>query len=74
MFMPNINNILYKFNINYFKLPSARATSSKALGERAAGAACGQGILGGSPKNPSGGHSRALVPPEGGVGGRKSGI
>ena len=41
---------------------------------RAGGPAAGQGILGGSPKNPSGGHSRALVPPEGGVGGRKSGI
>ena len=37
-----------------------------------AGATLGQGILGGVPKNPSGVHSRALVPPRGGWGAEKA--
>ena len=37
-----------------------------------AGALLGQGIFGGSPKNPSGVHSCALVPPRGGWGAEKA--
>ena len=74
MFMPNINNVIFSFNkLNSVPLSLQGQHHERRRG-RAGGPAAGQGILGGSPKNPSGGHSRALVPPEGGVGGRKSGI
>ena len=71
MFMPNILSYFIVKLIKQNKTPSARATSSKALGERAVGTALGR-VLGGGPPGPSGGALCALVPPRGGWGAEKA--
>ena len=72
MFMPNIElSIILRILIKFSVITSARATSfERALGERAAGAACGRGF-GGVPRKPLGSGLSSTGTPQGGGGGPK---
>lgn len=71
MFMPNIYLNFYIIIIKIQCKSICKGNMQKGVRGTAAGAALGQGILGGSPKCPRGVHSVHWYPPGGGGGPKK---
>ena len=74
MFMPNIHNKLYKYLMQIQYNFICKGNIMKGARGASAGALLGQGDFGGVPENPLGSGLSSTGTPQGGVGGRKSGI